>query len=211
METSKTVLGAEHPDTLTIMANLAATYCNQGRWGEAEQLEVRVMETSKTVLGAEHPSTLTSMANLASTYHKQGRWGEAEQLFVRVIETSKTVLRAEHPDTLTSMANLAGTYTDQKRWTEAEELLLPAVDARQRVLGISHPDTERTVHQLHDLKQARLQQTSTNITRPDGDPSSRSQRIVEASFDPSAAGREVGRRSRWKRILHFDQKKAAKK
>jgi hypothetical protein len=28
METSKTVLGAEHPDTLTSMANLAATYCN---------------------------------------------------------------------------------------------------------------------------------------------------------------------------------------
>jgi hypothetical protein len=68
METSKTVLRAEHPDTLTSMANLASTYRNQGRWGEAEQLDVRVMETRKTVLGAEHPDTLTSIANLASTY-----------------------------------------------------------------------------------------------------------------------------------------------
>ena len=32
METSKRVLGAEHPDTLTSMANLASTYQNQGRW-----------------------------------------------------------------------------------------------------------------------------------------------------------------------------------
>ena len=30
METSKQVLGTEHPDTLTAMANLAATYRNQG-------------------------------------------------------------------------------------------------------------------------------------------------------------------------------------
>jgi hypothetical protein len=29
------------------MANLAATYQNQGRWKEAETLEVQVMETTK--------------------------------------------------------------------------------------------------------------------------------------------------------------------
>jgi hypothetical protein len=62
---------AEHPDTLTSMANLASTYRNQGRWKEAEELEVQVMETSLRVLGAEHPDTLTSIANLASTYKNQ--------------------------------------------------------------------------------------------------------------------------------------------
>ena len=50
------------------MFNLASTYRNQGRWAEAEKLDVQVMETRKTVLGPEHPDTLTSMANLASTY-----------------------------------------------------------------------------------------------------------------------------------------------
>jgi tetratricopeptide (TPR) repeat protein len=50
------------------MANLASTYSNQGRWKEAEELEVQVMETRKRVLGQKHPDTLTSMANLASTY-----------------------------------------------------------------------------------------------------------------------------------------------
>uniref|UniRef100_A0A8H7NHF5 DUF7779 domain-containing protein n=1 Tax=Bionectria ochroleuca TaxID=29856 RepID=A0A8H7NHF5_BIOOC len=69
------VLGANHPDTLTSMANLASTYRNQGRWKEAEKLEVHVMETRKTKLGADHPDTLTGMANLASTYRNQGRWG----------------------------------------------------------------------------------------------------------------------------------------
>jgi hypothetical protein len=36
----KMVLGQEHPDTLTSIGNLASTYLNQGRWKEAEDLEV---------------------------------------------------------------------------------------------------------------------------------------------------------------------------
>ena len=50
------------------MANLASIYRNQGRWKEAEELEVQVIETTKRVLGEEYPATLTSMANLASIY-----------------------------------------------------------------------------------------------------------------------------------------------
>jgi hypothetical protein len=42
METTKGVLGEEHPDTLTSMGNLASTYRNQGRWKEAEELQVQV-------------------------------------------------------------------------------------------------------------------------------------------------------------------------
>jgi hypothetical protein len=41
METFKRVLGAEHPDTLTSMANLASTYRNQGRWKEPEELQAQ--------------------------------------------------------------------------------------------------------------------------------------------------------------------------
>jgi Ankyrin repeats (3 copies)/Tetratricopeptide repeat/Ankyrin repeats (many copies) len=67
------LLGRKYPSTLTSMANLASTYRNQGRWMEAENLDIQVMETSLRVLGEEHPSTLTSMANLASTFWNQGR------------------------------------------------------------------------------------------------------------------------------------------
>jgi hypothetical protein len=65
------------------MANLASTYWNQGRWKEAEELQVKELEICSKVLGAEHPDTLTSMANLASTYRNQGRWKEAEELEVQ--------------------------------------------------------------------------------------------------------------------------------
>jgi len=61
MDISLRALGAEHPDTLTGMANLASTYQKQGRWKEAEELGVQVMDIRKTVLGVEHPDTLTSI------------------------------------------------------------------------------------------------------------------------------------------------------
>ncbi|KAH7128792.1 kinesin light chain 3 [Dendryphion nanum] len=141
METSLRVLGDEHPNTLTSIANLASTYRNQGRWTEAEKLEVQVMETSLRVLGDEHPNTLTSIANLASTYRYQGWWTEAEKLEVQVMETRKRVLRDEHPDTLNSIANLASTYRNQGRWTEAKKLEVQVMETSLRVLGDEHPDT----------------------------------------------------------------------
>ncbi|KAI1325824.1 P-loop containing nucleoside triphosphate hydrolase protein [Xylariaceae sp. FL0255] len=144
----KTLLGPDHPSTLTSMANLASMYWNQGRWKEAESLEVQVMETRKTLLGPDHPSTLTSIANLASTYWNQGRWKEAESLEVQVMETRKTLLGPDHPSTLTSMANLASTYRNQGRWKEAKSLFVQVMETRKTVLGPDHPDTLNSMANL---------------------------------------------------------------
>ena len=80
------------------MANLASTYRIQGRWNEAEQLEIQVLDLRTKLLGPEHPDTLTSMGNLAGTYRYQGRWNEAEELQIQVMDMRKTLLGAEHPD-----------------------------------------------------------------------------------------------------------------
>ncbi|OCK77245.1 hypothetical protein K432DRAFT_461200 [Lepidopterella palustris CBS 459.81] len=121
----------EHPRTLTSIANLALMYSNQGRWKEAEDLEVEVMETRKRVLGEEHPSTLTSMANLASTYRNQ------ERREVQVVETFKRVLGKKHPDTLTSMNNLAITFKAQGRNAEAILLMENASSYGERSSALS--------------------------------------------------------------------------
>jgi tetratricopeptide (TPR) repeat protein len=125
----------------SLWAELGEAYHDEGRWAEAEELEVRVMETRTRVLGKEHPDTLSSIGSLAATYRKQGRWTEAEKLEMRVMETSTRVLGEEYPDTLSSMANLAATYWNQGRWTEAEELEVRVMEIRTRVLGEEHPNT----------------------------------------------------------------------
>ena len=141
MDMRKKLLGAEHPDTLASMGDLASIYCNQGRWNEAEQLHIQVIDMTKKLLGAEHPDTLKSMGDLASTYCNQGRWDEAEQLKVQVMDIRKKLLGEEHPDTLTSMGNLANTYYNQGRWDEAEQLQIQVMNMRKKLLGLEHPHT----------------------------------------------------------------------
>ncbi|KAK7050313.1 hypothetical protein R3P38DRAFT_2604543 [Favolaschia claudopus] len=144
----KEELGNEHPDMLTSMESLAATYRELGRWSDAESLEVTVLAARKRMLGNEHPDTLRAMASLAATYRQQGRWGIAESLEGAVLEARKRVLGKEHPDTLMIMANLAVTHGQQGRWRDAESLEVAVLEARKRLLGNEHPETLRVMANL---------------------------------------------------------------
>ncbi|KAL2859137.1 purine and uridine phosphorylase [Aspergillus lucknowensis] len=149
--------------SLTSMADLASTYRHQGRWKEAEELEVQVMETRKQVLGPEHPDTLLTINQLASTYWNQGRWKEAEELQVQVIETRKQVIETrkqvlgpEHPNTLISMHNLAYTWYSQQRIHKAITLMEKCVQLQNKMLGPSHPYTTSSSCSLSDWKEKLL-------------------------------------------------------
>jgi hypothetical protein len=88
------------------MANLASTYSNQGRWDEAEQLQVQVMESRKTKLGADHPDTLRSMANLAFTWKSSGHISRALDLLRACLAKQRQILGVNHPDTVSSSETL---------------------------------------------------------------------------------------------------------
>ena len=105
-EIEKRELGADHPDTLTSMANLASTYRNQGRWDDAEKLEVQVMETRKTKLGLDHLDTLTSMADLAFTWKRSGKETEAVRLMEECVQLRKRILGPDHTDSISSYTAL---------------------------------------------------------------------------------------------------------
>ena len=66
METSKRVLGVEHPDTLNNMANLAHTYNLEDRNEEAIELMKHVVERRTSTIGPKHPYTLDSATSLSA-------------------------------------------------------------------------------------------------------------------------------------------------
>jgi hypothetical protein len=121
MEVRKRVLGAEHPDTLASMHNLAVTFSDQGRWTEAEALQVQVMEVKKRVLGTEHPGTLTSMYNLAWTRKGRGRDAEARKLMEQCVAAQTRILGANHPSTVNSCAVLHEWHTEQLEIASADK------------------------------------------------------------------------------------------
>jgi len=93
LDVSERVLGAEYPQTLGSVNNLAALYRAQGRYGK------------------EHPDTLLNVNNLAFLYQSLGRYSEAEPLYKDALEVSERVLGRKHPHTPTSLGNDAGLLT----------------------------------------------------------------------------------------------------
>jgi tetratricopeptide (TPR) repeat protein len=67
---SDTGNGAEHPDTLGSVDNLAGLYASQGRYGEAEPLYQRALEGLRRRLGDAHPNTGIVAANHARCLDK---------------------------------------------------------------------------------------------------------------------------------------------
>lgn len=124
-----------------LQAGVAYYMWSQGRYKEAEELDILVLEAKKKEVGLEHMETVECMSYLASTYEEQGRWAEAEELDRQVVELRKKLLGPEHPDTWTSMACLAKTYNYLGRLDEAETLAADVLEKRKRKLGPSHLDT----------------------------------------------------------------------
>jgi hypothetical protein len=64
METFKNKLGADHPNTLSSMSNLAFTWNSGGRETEAIRLMEECMKSQRRVLGPNHPDTISSCTAL---------------------------------------------------------------------------------------------------------------------------------------------------
>ena len=151
LEAFERVLGAEHPNTLSSVNNLAFLLETKGDYGAAEPLYRRALEARERVLGAEHPNTLTSVNNLAGLLDSKGDYGAAEPLYRRALEAQERVLGVEHPNTLTSVNNLAELLRSKGDYGAAEPLVRRSLEARERVLGAEHPDTLLSLQSLADL------------------------------------------------------------
>ncbi|KAH7303371.1 hypothetical protein B0I35DRAFT_365076, partial [Stachybotrys elegans] len=129
---------------------MAGYFSFEGKWSDAEELNIEAKRLRTDLFGESNPSTLASMANLASTFWNQGRWEEAEKLGVQVMETRKATLGVDHPSTLTSMNNLAYTLHGMGRVEEAINLMQTCIRIRQDKLGADHPDTQSSISTLEN-------------------------------------------------------------
>ena len=148
LEARERTLGAEHPDTLVSVNNLAECLRAMGLQKDAEPLYRRALEARERTLGAEHPNTLVSVNNLAVCLEAMGLQKDAEPLYRRALEARERTLGAEHPHILFSVDNLAGCLRAMGLLKDAEPLYRRALEARERTLGAEHPNTLLSVNNL---------------------------------------------------------------
>jgi serine/threonine protein kinase len=144
-------LGADHPDSLASMNNLATAYQDAGRFADALHLFEETLTGFKAKLGPDHPDTLDSMNNLASAYNDAGRLNDALSLLEETLNRTKAKLGPDHPDTLIAMNNLAAIYGGAGRLAEALPLLQETVKRFEAKLGPDHPNTLVAMNNLASL------------------------------------------------------------
>jgi len=107
-------LGADHPDTLNAMNNLALAYHAGDQLDKALPLYQETLERMSKRLGTDDADTLTTMNNLALAYLDAGRSAKDAELSAKALKLLEETLAkrkakfgADHPDTIRSMNNLA--------------------------------------------------------------------------------------------------------
>jgi hypothetical protein len=140
-ETRRAGLGADHPDTLLSMNNLAEGYRTAGKLDLALPLYEETLRLKRAKLGPDHPETLAGMNNLAEGYHAAGKLDLALPLYEETLKLRKAKLGPDHPDTYRSMANLATSYQAARKLDLALPLLEETVRLTKARLGADHPDT----------------------------------------------------------------------
>jgi hypothetical protein len=102
---SKT-LGPEHPNTLSLKANIADTLLKEGHFREAERLQRETLATQIRLRGPEDLPSLVSQSDLAETLIREGRYAEAEETARAAFQVQLRKLGPLHPDTVATMRNL---------------------------------------------------------------------------------------------------------
>ena len=151
LELWRKIGGAEHPDTLRSMNNLANVLCSLGRYNEAEPMWRQTIELWRKIDGAEHPDTLRSMNNLASVLCSLGRYNEAKPIYQQTLELWRKIGGAKHPDTLRSINNLANVLCSLGRYNKAEPMCRLAIKLWRKICGAEHPDTLRSMNNLANV------------------------------------------------------------
>ncbi|KAF5359086.1 hypothetical protein D9757_013282 [Collybiopsis confluens] len=166
------VLGAEHPNTLDAIQDLAWTYAQSSNYCKALDLQAPLLPVYQQKMGQEHPLTLQVAHDLSETFFYLGRHNDALNLQRPLFETSQAILGANHPDTISKMFILARTLYCSSGSTEALQLVKSAIEKSKHILGDGHPETLKRVQYLNILH---IQLEST----PEGNQGKRKDRLIE--------------------------------
>ena len=97
-------LGPDHPNTATILNNLAALYKDMGDYAKAETLYQRALKICEKALGPDHPNTETSLNNLSLLFRDLQRKPEALEMATKAQQAY-----------LKMMANILSFASEQQR------------------------------------------------------------------------------------------------
>jgi tetratricopeptide (TPR) repeat protein len=86
LESSKEVLGKEHPEAIRAMINLADSWYRQKNYAKAKEMQIEVLEMCLRILTETHPETRLARRTLANTYFDLGDRDKGQELWEKETE-----------------------------------------------------------------------------------------------------------------------------
>lgn len=129
------------PAQARLYAKFSLVFAQNGRWNDAETLQLIVKKYTDSVLGLDHAVSRRITLALAITYYSQGRGDEAGDLQDTVLQACMASLGPNSGETLTTMDLFGQTRWQQGRYSEARMLQQHAVDGLIKLRGPMHEDT----------------------------------------------------------------------
>ncbi len=133
---SREISGSDHPDTITVMRDLADVLVDQRNLDDAETLSREMYDTCARIYGESHVATLDAMNHLAGILAANGSVVEAEELYLGILEKAD----AANGRQWAVMQSLANLLASQKRSAEAEVFYRSSLDDLRRNEGRGHPE-----------------------------------------------------------------------
>lgn len=110
--------GEKHPETISIMADVADSYRWVGNFIEAVKFGRKVLSLYKTVLGETNPYTIYARMNLSSYLYGLAEDNKRKEVYEEILELdeetlelSKNVFGENNPDTIDAMITVANDLT----------------------------------------------------------------------------------------------------
>jgi non-specific serine/threonine protein kinase/serine/threonine-protein kinase len=148
VERHKTILGPEHPQTLSAMEGLSMAYHYSGRTRKALELAQKTLELRRRVLVPFHIDTLVSMNDVAALHLRLKEIGKALPLFKETLAAMKVTLDPLHPERLNTTRLLAETYMAAEQPEKAVPIQELLVTQYKTAYGVDYPATEGCIDTL---------------------------------------------------------------
>jgi hypothetical protein len=105
-DAARTLLGSQHPRTLSCMLELGNIVVAQGKTIYAEPLAKELVASCRAVLGTKHLLTINAIIQLSAVEALQHQYGEAEQLLREAVASSAAACGMQHPTTRRAASSL---------------------------------------------------------------------------------------------------------
>jgi Tetratricopeptide repeat len=138
------VLGAAHPDSMTIAEHLAGAYLAAGRVSEAVDCCQQITADWSRSMGAEHPRTLTARVMLGRALVRSARYDDAIGVLTAALTDTEHCYGSGSPECSAIRTEIVAAYRAAGELSEAIGLYSHQLDERERGLGSEHPDTIST-------------------------------------------------------------------